>query len=844
MTSKILAGPWATLLLAGAGFAHEPSFEEAPREFHNRLRQRLAAGESVRDEVASVMARSGDRSLEGLLVATPGKSAALRLQDQALRAWKRGDSDGATALYLLAARKLVGEGAASEAAFCLYYVAEIEAERERFISSLRWIERAWQVAGGKSRPYLEGLLLQSQGYSHWFLDQLEASARFFSRALERWRRIGFRAGLLTSWNNLATLYEQMHLWERARHCYENALRLATPPLDDEILFYLHSNLSQFLHRRGDEEGARRHLAQARRLEHVSPHELLLLEGSILGVSERLEDLLALDSPVPSIRIEKALLLSGHHLRHGDPQRAWVMIQEALEESRTHDLHYFTRKCLLALGEWLEREGRYEAAAHSYQESLRHERNLRIPERSFPYSRAVSPLFDGWIRSLVHSGQQSQALWAIRRLASLRQLKARDLDAIPGPVTYRADELEQFELAGRLETQDPLHAPWPESMEESPEAAPCGEFTLLELWPDGTRIYAWVSSGSGWRFLELELPEEVDEAISRLVAPLYEAESSLPLIRGERLQNLYTTLFQPLEAFIDSEAILFVGHKILQNLPLEILQDHQGRYLMERYHFSYLPSGPQPASAPVRKPGAPLLILPAASPHLSEAHREELFLRARFPSLRVVRSLESSLPGSAGWVHVSTHFRLDPRFWLVSGLNDGKQELNILQFLQTQRSWPLLTLGMCDAANSYSSTSPYWLGLSELFLSRGVEALVVSRWRMDELSSRIYRDFYDGVRAGMPLDRALSRAKRDFITRELRRRSFSAPGAHPFFWAGISYVGPPGKVLYAPSDLARPLLEWLLGIGLLLAALSWNRRRKNKCFKLPSRPPVSEPSRTS
>ena len=183
-------------------------------------------------------------------------------------------------------------------------------------------------------------------------------------------------------------------------------------------------------------------------------------------------------------------------------------------------------------------------------------------------------------------------------------------------------------------------------------------------------------------------------------------------------------------------------------------------------------------------------------------------------------MQTDKPLDAHWVHISTHFRLDDRFWWVSGFGDGTGEINLFQFLRTLLSTPLLSLGVCNAANSYSSESPYWLGLSELFLTESVGAMVISRWRMDELSSRIYGDFYARCKQGIPMDQALSQVRRSFLGKTLRRSNSKTKGGHPFFWAGITYVGVPGKKLYEGLSSGQTLLLfclsfWLLGLSAIV-----------------------------
>jgi CHAT domain-containing protein len=158
-----------------------------------------------------------------------------------------------------------------------------------------------------------------------------------------------------------------------------------------------------------------------------------------------------------------------------------------------------------------------------------------------------------------------------------------------------------------------------------------------------------------------------------------------------------------------------------------------------------------------------------------------------------------------------------RLWLTSGFPNGPEELSILHMLQVPLACNLLSLGACDLGNPHTSGSPYWLGFTELFLNRGVRALLVSRWSLDDLASRIYRDFFVLAKEGLPMDEALSQAKRGFMRRELRREQTRISGRHPYFWAGVTYVGRPGECLYPKHNPGAGNLLLGLSASLLLVS---------------------------
>ena len=74
-------------------------------------------------------------------------------------------------------------------------------------------------------------------------------------------------------------------------------------------------------------------------------------------------------------------------------------------------------------------------------------------------------------------------------------------------------------------------------------------------------------------------------------------------------------------------------------------------------------------------------------------------------------------------------------------------------------------------------------------------MVLNRWKLDEASAEIYLGFARRVWQGASLDVALTQARRQFRRQIGKRGRVRIDLGHPFFWAGISYIGRPGVVLY-------------------------------------------------
>ncbi len=807
-----------------------PAF--SPLDFHHQLRRNFAAGRDVSTQVRDYRAKAGDRSFDSLESVTLRKIEGLRLQDAAKDAWLSQNFTSAVHLYSRSYQLFLEENAHSEAGFCLYYIAEILSEQEKYVQALGVLERASQSSGGCL--YLGALVNESAGFSLWFLDRLHESTQAFSRASDCWLKLGYPDGLVGAWNNLAALHDELNMWERAADFYEKALEFEDSVQAPGIRYTLHSNYASLLLQLGRTNEAQTQLEAARAFSQEAPEEFLLIESQVQGLERSEKKLLEFRPQTISLQIEKALLLAKLYAAC-DHAKGLDVLSRAVELSSSHGLSYQKRRCVVALGQLLESDRRYGEAADLYGRAFKEEENLYSPELLFPYSRVVSPLFDGWVRSLVESGNPYQALDGIHRLVALRRAKAEAIDPSVPPALAGHNGLQAFTHAARAEGGR-VKANW-DDLRVYPKLPPSFQVhdephcpVLVELWPDQNRIYAWVSNSKGRFFRILTLEASLNRMLEPVLAGVFTDGPNLPPPpEAAALRRLYRDIFEPLAPLFDSDRLVALVHKELQNLPLEMLIDGKGRFVLESYVVSYLPlaSSAPPARAPRAEP---VIVFPATDPVLPSIEREELLLRRLFPKARVLNKLDTSLIGSPGWLHISAHFGLEPDFWLASGFDAAEGRTNALALLPATRSCVLVSLGVCHAANAYSLNSPYWLGFSELFLSRGAGALLASRWALDDLSMRIYRDFYTYCGQGTPMDEALTKARRRFLGLRLEREGASVPGRHPYFWAGITYVGPPGRRL-CPSPGGSWLL-WLTLAGLLLVPLAivvvWIHTRREDC----------------
>ena len=802
-----------TVLITAAALS--PCFassELSPFDWHLRIRRACLDQHNSTRLAQDWRERTGDRSFDSLETCTPAMRAQLAGQRRAFAYWEAGDLDRAGSIYRQTARQLELLGASSEAAFCWYYVGDIAADQGQMEKSFHWLSRALELARRPpaTRHYLEALILQSQGYSLWFLGHLQASVRAFGLAQSGWKQLKSRPDLAGSWSTLGIIYAELGDLNQARRNFARGVALLEPAIHPKTRFEIRSNYAYLLSRLGLTQQARSQLEAMRPLGGQDSFNFTLLQFEIEPTEDN-RQLVAQLIPVTirqRVKQEKALGSRGplgNQIKH---------LRLALQLASDANLDYQRRKVAEALGERLEIAGRYLQAAELYRQEYQASRRPRLTEFTLPYSKANSPLFKGWIRTLVRLGQTSEAWEQLQQSALERLQRATHLMRDPPEVAEIQDGLDRLAETARIEQDrsDPMQS----SQQPLRREFPTG-FCIVEMWPDGREVFVWITTAKNRIFRRLQFSDSVGALVRSLLEPLQESQQILPRPpSADFLQRFYQQLWEPIEPFLTSDKILFIGHDLLQQVPIEILMDNRGHYLAAQYDFSYLPSS-QLLGQDIQSQAPPVFL--QSPDRLSEhgaSHESELL--RHFEDLKV--SMEWQLPSQARWIHLASHFNLQRDFWIGSsfGAEEGRG-IGLFHFLRQPFRCNLLSLGVCEAVSS-DPLSPYGFGLGELLLSQRVGALLANRWRLDEESVPLFVDFFARAAQGLTMDRALSLAKRNFWRQRVQRQGKTVSGNHPFFWAGISYLGEPGTPLY-PEQRRSPGALWLasavlLGAGMIVA----------------------------
>lgn len=319
-------------------------------------------------------------------------------------------------------------------------------------------------------------------------------------------------------------------------------------------------------------------------------------------------------------------------------------------------------------------------------------------------------------------------------------------------------------------------------------------TLVEYLVTEAETFAWVIDRSRAKLERLPVARSQLVAEVRAFRQGIEGQAPLPDAQA-RAQALHERLVARLRPLIQTDRLLFVPHDVLHYLPFGALRSGSGRWLVEDYTLSTLPSasvlryladkGAATASG-ILAIGNPD-IGPALDLHFAE--REARAVGARYPMARVlVRTTATearvkALGPEMGLIHFATHSELDERDPLGSALllvpGDGEDgRLEVREVFGLDLHARLVVLSACETGLGKLTSGDELVGLQRAFLYAGTPAVVTTQWKVDDRSSfLLMQTFYERLAAG-----DAARALREAQQAAMRQYP------HPFNWAAFGLTG--------------------------------------------------------
>jgi len=337
--------------------------------------------------------------------------------------------------------------------------------------------------------------------------------------------------------------------------------------------------------------------------------------------------------------------------------------------------------------------------------------------------------------------------------------------------------------------------------------------LLEYFLGIDSAYVLALRRDGSTFIHLAEPvRDLSSSVRALVDLLLQERRS----HGNALWKgpsrfLFSSLIEPLIAkrmMKDGDHLIISPHGILHYLPFPALLDSTGRFAIERFVLSSVPSGASIMRENMQRTTSSALALAPDTKSLPFAEKELASIPGQLFPRRVILYDERATADEflqqapkADLLHLAAHGRMHRWHPLFSSLKLADGPLELHQILGCKLSAQLVIVSACETGYGVGMLGDITDGHSVVsfpyaFLSAGASAVVAPLWVVeDESTSRLLELFYshltrlrtsDGLLARGSYAKALTLAQRQFVQDSRSRQSKE----HPFYWAGFYLMGNP------------------------------------------------------
>jgi CHAT domain-containing protein len=311
-------------------------------------------------------------------------------------------------------------------------------------------------------------------------------------------------------------------------------------------------------------------------------------------------------------------------------------------------------------------------------------------------------------------------------------------------------------------------------------------------------------------------------------------------------SLYRLAIKPIEKLIRGKSLLIVTDAELGYIPFETLLTKNPDsitcnsfrdlpYLLRKNPISYLYSVAQLMNRSEQKhsrvsyagfapqyngiadkefPELTLQALPGAVEEIMAAkkyYRNKIFLGEKVKKEKYFQAIRQN-----DIVHLAMHTVTDaeePRRSMLLFSRDrenDKSQLHTFEIYSNEIRSALVVLSACNTGTGKMNKGEGIFSIARSFLLAGIRNVIYTQWSVtDRSSAQLMKYFYMHLSEGDPVDRALQRAKIDFVT------NGDPAKAHPYYWAGYVSMGIP---VCLPANRSHSYLYLLIGLCILVLVL--------------------------
>ncbi|MEQ8416251.1 MAG: CHAT domain-containing protein [Imperialibacter sp.] len=312
-----------------------------------------------------------------------------------------------------------------------------------------------------------------------------------------------------------------------------------------------------------------------------------------------------------------------------------------------------------------------------------------------------------------------------------------------------------------------------------------ETVLIEYWVGKEQVVAWVIGNGLFRYKLLETNQaQLKNDIKALRNSIkFNLQSEI----DNRLASLHSQLIAPLYEWIQPyDNIGIIPHSSLHFLPFQALVDETGAYLIADKNLFFNPSAAIYYLSSNSKGENGKMLSVALGNHIIGAHKAlpgtqfEINQISQFYQQYTPRYGEGNSEDyfkenahQYNLIHVATHGVLSDKqplysYLLMSASEQEDGRLTVNEIMDMKLSSKLVTLSACETALGDLNNGDELVGLSRAFLYAGTEAVIVSLWTVDDLStSLLMTKFHQFLSEDYSPAQALGMAQRAMLKQEFQ-----------------------------------------------------------------------------
>jgi CHAT domain-containing protein len=665
----------------------------------------------------------------------------------------------------------------------LRQLADIAANLKQYEEANLLLEQSLQIAKELNSPHYVGLCFLTMGNDFLKMNKPAEAVKPLEDALEYFSRAGGDIFLMKRYGylRLGHAYRRTHRNSDARRCYAFAIRIAKKASDPEPQWGARYWLGWMAEKEGENQKAFEQYAEAIKI--VESQRTKLTDPGLKALFMK-DKLMIYESIIQLLYKMRRSPEAFHYLERA---RARVML-DMLSEKNLSSKKKEENELLIEERKLRKRIEEISAEIEPVSLESPQESEEEATEPSGPEAR-ISELerLQSQHRAILERIEKLNA--ELASLVSINPLKATEiqalLDADTALLEYFVGSEDRFVFVVTKE-----------------------KVLAVRLDVDSKRLFQRI------RDFRTRAVEGI--TLDRLFKKTYERS----------VLELYDILIQPVEEEISGKKhLVIVPHGMLHYLPFQALLSKRGRYLIESFTISYLPSASVLKYARVKNKGNRMELFAAGNPTtglapLPAAEEEVRELSTLFKKRLVLTGKEATKTSVKGQspkydlLHFSTHGEMiesDPlrsnlRFAPSTG-DDGKLTVNEIFDMEVRAN--MVTLSACETALVKGEEGDFpkgddLVGLSRAFIHAGAPSVVASLWKVsDDSTVALMRTFYRNLRS-MTKAEALQKAQLDLMKSSIRFHVERGSGgitrsadyqpdmaidcSHPFFWAPFILVG--------------------------------------------------------